>query len=112
MNNFLLLEKAKQLQREYEIDLSAAFPLQKVRFKQSIQSEIAKLSTAKQLAYMLIVKNATVSSGFIDVITALILFLTLPVAVATAERSFSKLKLIKTFYVILWDKVVSVDYHC
>ena len=35
------------------------------------------------------------SSGFIDVIAALILFLTLPVTVATAERSFSKLKLIK-----------------
>ena len=95
MHSLLLLEKAKQLQREYEIDLSAAFPLQMVRFKQSIKSEIAKLSTVKQLAYMLIVKNATVSSYFIDVITALILFLTFPVTVATAERSFSKLELIK-----------------
>ena len=97
MNSHLLLAKAKQLQREYETDLSAAFPLQIVRFKESIQSEIAKLSTVQQLADMLIVKNATVSSGFIDVITALILFLTLPVTGATAKRSFSKLKLIKNY---------------
>ena len=44
---------------------------------------------------MLTVKNVAVSFGFIDLITALILFLTLPVTVATAERSFSKFKLIK-----------------
>ena len=48
MNSYLLLEKAKQLQREYETDLSAAFPLQIVHFKESMQSEIAKLSTVKQ----------------------------------------------------------------
>ena len=51
MNSHLLLEKAKQLQGEYKIDLSAAFPLQIVHFKESMQSEIAKLSTVKQLAY-------------------------------------------------------------
>ena len=95
MNSHLLLEKVKELQREYETDLSAAFSLQIVRFKESMQSEIAKLNTVKQLAYLLIVKNATVSSGFIDVITALVPFLTLPVTVATAKRSISKLKLVK-----------------
>ena len=49
MNSHLLLEKVKQLQRENETDLSESFPLQIVRFKESIQSEIAKLSTVKQL---------------------------------------------------------------
>ena len=89
MNSHLLLEKATQLQRDYETGLSAAFRLQILRFKESIQSEIAKLSTFKQLAYMLIVNNATVFSGFIDVIMVLILSLTLLVTVATTELSFS-----------------------
>ena len=51
----------------------------------------------KQLAHMIIVDYSAISSGFTDVVTALLLFLTLPVTVATAERSFSKLKLIKNY---------------
>ena len=50
MNSHLLLEKPKQLQREYETDLSAAFPLQIEHFKKLMESKIAKLSTVKQLA--------------------------------------------------------------
>lgn len=46
---------------------------------------------------MLIVDYSAVSSAFADVLTALVLFMTLPVTVASAERSFSKLKLIKTY---------------
>lgn len=46
---------------------------------------------------MIIVDYSAISSGFTDVVTALLLFLTLPVTVATAERSFSKLKLIKNY---------------
>ncbi|KAI4816568.1 hypothetical protein KUCAC02_008891 [Chaenocephalus aceratus] len=46
---------------------------------------------------MLIVYNPAVTSTFSEVWTAFILFLTLPVTVATAERSFSKLKLIKNY---------------
>jgi len=36
-------------------------------------------------------------SSFPDLVTALSIFLTLPVSVASDERSFSKLKLIKTY---------------
>jgi hypothetical protein len=78
-------------------DLSASFPLQMVSFQDSMQGEIAKVKNVKQLAHMLIIENASVSSGFADVVTALILFLTIPVSVATAERSFSKLKIIKSY---------------
>ena len=46
---------------------------------------------------MLIVENSTMAASFTDVCTALLLYLTIPVTVATAERSFSKLKLIKTY---------------
>lgn len=93
----LLFEKAKILQTEYHSDLSTAFPLQIVCFRDSMQGEIAKLNSVRQLARMLIVENSSVSSGFTEVVTALLLFLTLPVTVATAERSFSKLKLIKNY---------------
>ena len=46
------------------------------------------------LAKVLIVNHPAVTSTFS---TVFILFLTLPVTVATAERSFSKLKLIKNY---------------
>ena len=46
---------------------------------------------------MLIVDHQSVTSTFGEVCTALLLYLTLPVTVATAERSFSKLNLIKTY---------------
>jgi hypothetical protein len=62
-----------------------------------MQGEIAKLRSVKQLAHMLIVENASELSGFTDVVTALILFLSLPVTVAAAGRSFSKLKIIKNY---------------
>ena len=45
----------------------------------------------------LLIKHAELSSTFSEVITACLLYLTLPVTVASAERSFSKLKLIKTY---------------
>ena len=44
---------------------------------------------------MLIVQYSAISSTYPDVCTALILFLTLPVTVASAERPFSKLKCIR-----------------
>ena len=46
---------------------------------------------------MLIVENASVSSGFAVIVTAMLLVLMLLVTVATAERSFSKLKLLKNY---------------
>jgi len=59
--------------------------------------EIVKLSTVQQLARLLAVEYAAMSSAFPDVVTALLLFLTLPVTFASAERSFSKLRLIKSY---------------
>lgn len=46
---------------------------------------------------MLIFYYGAVSSAFADDVTAFVLFLTLPVTVASAERSFSKLKIIKSY---------------
>ena len=54
------------------------------------------MATVAELADFLIVRNYSILPTFPYLYTAFLLFLTLPVAVATAERSFSKLKFIKT----------------
>ncbi len=65
-----------------------------------MKSKIEKLSkaTIKDLAEMLIVKHSSIMTSVPDVVTVFKIFLTLPVTVAaSAERSFSKLKLIKNY---------------
>ena len=42
-------------------------------------------------------ENASLATSYPDVCTTYMMYLTVPVTVATAERSFSKLKLIKNF---------------
>lgn len=54
-----------------------------------------KMKTIKELA-LYIIENY-ISSLFSEILTACIIFLSLPVTVASAERSFSKLKLIKNY---------------
>ena len=49
------------------------------------------------MAKILIVDHSSLAPSFSDVCTAFFLYLTIPVTVATAERSFSELKLIKTY---------------
>jgi len=90
-----IVEQATALQKAYSCDLSEAFPVQLVTLASLLKSAIAKLSRVKDLARLLIVDNIALTLSFTDVVTALLLFLTLPVPVATAERSFLKLRLIK-----------------
>ena len=49
------------------------------------------------MASFLIVENASLATTYPDVCTAYMMYMTVPLTVATAERSFSKLKLIKNF---------------
>jgi len=91
------MQKATELQDDYPNDLSSAFPIQLACFRASMKTEINKATSVKCLAKMLIVNYAALSSAFSDVNTALLLFQTLPVTIATAERSFSKLKIIKNY---------------
>ena len=50
------------------------------------------------MASFLIVKNASLATTYPDVCTAYMMYMTVLITVATAERSFSKLKLIKNFF--------------
>lgn len=55
------------------------------------------IKTIAEFLQYLIISNSTVCKSFPNITKALILYMTLPVSNASAERSFSKLKLIKTF---------------
>ena len=63
---------ATLLQHEYENYLSAAFPVQMVCFRDSMLGETAKVKSVRQPAHLLEEENASVSSSFADVVTALI----------------------------------------
>ena len=66
-------------------------------FRGCLRDSIAKVKTIPELAKLLIVENNCISASFAEVCTVFLLFLTIPVTVASAERSFSKLKLIKSY---------------
>ena len=65
--------------------------------KTSFREKIPHLKSAKEMAFFLIVENASLATTYPDVCTACMMYTTVPVTVTTAERSFSKLKLIKNF---------------
>ena len=65
--------------------------------KTSFREKIFYLKSAKEMASFLIVENASLATTYSDVCTAYMMYMAVPVTVATAERSFSKLKLIKNF---------------
>ena len=61
------------------------------------REKIAHLKSAKKMPYFLIVGNASLATTFPDVCTTYMMCMTIPVTVAKAESSFSKLKLMKNF---------------
>ena len=81
-----LYDQAKRLSDHYNRDIGITFGAQLLSFRACFRAEIAQQSAVSQFAKMLIM-------DYHSVCTALLLFLT----VATAERPFSKLKLIKTY---------------
>jgi len=92
-----LLELSKVLVKEYADDISDELCDQMMLLKLTLGVKLADVKTIRELAEFLLIKHAELSSSFSEVITACLLYLTLPVTVASAERSFSKLKLIKTY---------------
>ena len=90
-------EMATKLQQQYSNDIGPSFFEQLQSFRMVLKQEIKKINTIKELSHLLIIENSSLATSLPDVCTAYLLFLTLPVTVATAERSFSKLKLIKNY---------------
>ena len=92
-----LFSKATKLQQQYSNDIAPSFFEQLQSFRMVLKKEMKKLNTIKQLSHLLIIRNSSLATSLPDVCTAYLFFLTLPVTVATAERPFSKLKLIKNY---------------
>jgi hypothetical protein len=64
-------------------------------------NNIKEVSSIKELAELLIVQNNCMLPSIPEVAIVLKLFLTIPITSATAERWFSKLKLIKIYLRII-----------
>lgn len=88
---------AENLVKQYNPDLSDDLPNQLLSLRNCLKTQISAVSTVKELAELIIVEHHSLKSSFPDVCTACFLFLTIPVTVASADRSFSKLKLIKNY---------------
>lgn len=92
-----LLDLSNVLVKEYADDISDELRDQLMLLKSTLRVKLADVKTIRELAEFLLIKHSELSSTFSEVITACLLYLTLPVTVASAERSFSKLKIIKTY---------------
>lgn len=105
-----LYRLSKCLSDQYNRDLMDSFPQQMVSFCSIMRKEIKNAKNIRQLAKAIICQNSTLSASFPKVCTAYILFTTLPVTTATAERSFSKLKLIKSYLRSTMSQDLSLDF--
>ena len=92
-----ILNAFGKLSAKYSKDISLNLFDQLKALKTCLKSEIKNIYSIKELIELFLVKFNSLASSFPEVITACFLFLTLLVTTATAERSFSKLKLIKNY---------------
>jgi len=79
----------------YEKDISSDFSRQMLSLKEVMIDSLLTMKTIKDLASYILEND--MASLFKDILTACIIFISLPVTVASAERSFSKLKIIKNY---------------
>ena len=86
---------AQKFQETYSADIDSDFVAEVRSFRREFRGEIEASQTVLDLLKLII--SSKITSSVPELATACVLFATLPVTVACAERSFSKLKLIKTY---------------
>ena len=97
VNDNDIKEKCEKLVEIYPSDITSSLTTELILMRISMAHELKEIHTARELADLLFIKNNELLSTFPNVSTLLKIFLTLPVTSASAERSFSKLKIIKNF---------------
>ena len=86
---------AKAVIAAYPDDFTENLETELTSFASEFKKEIADKTSVLEIVGLML--ESRVSSSFPEAYKLLVLFVTVPVTVATAERSFSKLKLIKTY---------------
>jgi len=89
----MIIKESYDFVLKYQSDIGSEFTSQLLSLKEMIINK--HLKTIGELATFILENDFSIS--YCEVLGACMLFLILPVTVATAERSFSKLKLIKNF---------------
>lgn len=84
---------------KYKTDVNYSLVNELLCFRNLIKEDIKNknISKIRDLAHYLLIENKMIACSVPNVCTAFLMFLTLPVTVATSERSFSKLKIIKNY---------------
>lgn len=98
-NNLLCLTEDNIVKESYDFietykdDISSNFTGQILSLKELIKNKNVK--TINEMATFILTND--IATSYSEILVACTIFLTLPVTVATAERSFSKLKIIKNY---------------
>lgn len=92
-----IYDMSQALYLQYPEDIADTISSQVLSFRECFKNDLDNLISVFDLLDFILVKNYYSSSSFSEIVTACIIFLTIPISVASAERSFSKLKLIKTY---------------
>lgn len=92
-----LLQKCDQFQSKYSDIIGPNFSLQFLNIYHLILSKLTKAWTIHQFCKEIMRLYGVLECDLTEVFTAMLLFHTIPVTSAEAERSFSKLKIIKNY---------------
>lgn len=96
-NETILLQKCNQFQKKYCDIIGPTFSLQFLNVYHLILPQLMETWSIRQLCKVIITKFGVLECDLTEVYTAMLLFHTIPVTSAAAERSFSKLKIIKKY---------------
>ena len=87
--------EARQFSNKFSNNVSPLFPSQMLSIKMSFRKKIGHLKPAENMVSF--AESASLSTTYPEVRIIYMMYMTVPVTVATAKRSFSKLKLSKNF---------------
>lgn len=85
-----LVKSASEFCKKYEYDVTHALVNEVICFRNAVKDDIEsnKISKISQSADYLLIRNKFIASSVPNVCTAFIMFITLPVTVASGERSY------------------------